>query len=462
MSIQPGDKAESLDKVLDSIKKGFIAPCYLLYGEEEYLMQEAFNKIVDLLLPETDRAMNLFYMEGEKENFDDICLSLLTVPLFPGRKIVAVRNTALFQSRKILPALIQKIRDHLENNPQRAAADFLQLLKIIGWKLADFRDGGWKKISDEDWQKAVESGNGKDRETWLPKVVDLCAGLGLESAATRDDAGGIGRVLSEGLPEGNHLILTAMAVDKRKLLFKQIQEKGKILHFPSVKGFKGEARQKVLLLERAQELLAQKGKRLGADAWQAFGRKTGFDLRESMLALEKLILYTGAKREVGAADVEEVIGKTREDTVFDLTSALVEKKLPQALVILRELLEQGVHHLVIMKMLTREVRLLIYARLLAASGKLAAFSSKMDFSRFQGSVYPAIKALGGNKQEGLGTLTALPPYVIYKLLQNSENFSHDVLIGHLEYLAEMDLSLRSTGRDPRLMLERFIAGVCLS
>jgi DNA polymerase-3 subunit delta len=459
MNIQPGDKAEALDKVLSGIKKGIIAPCYLLYGEEEYLIQEAFNKIVDLLLPAADRAMNLFYMEGEKENVDDICLSLLTVPLFPGRKIVAVRNTALFQSRKILPTLIQQIRDHLENNPQRAAADFLQFLKITGWKLADLRDGGWKKISDEDWQKAVDGGSGEDRGKWLPKAVDLCTGHGLEAAAAKDDAGGVSRVLSGGLPEGNHLILTALAVDKRKLLFKQIEEKGKVLYFPRVKG---EARQKFMLLEMARELLAQKGKKLTADAWQTFGRKTGFDLRESMLALEKLIVYTGAEREISAADVEEVIGKTKEDTVFNLTSALVEKKLPQALVILRELLEQGVHHLVIMKMLTREVRLLLYARLLAASGKLASYSSNMDFSRFQGSVYPAIKALGGKEQEGLGALAGQHPYVIYKLLKNSENFSKDVLIGHLEYLAEMDLSLRSTGRDPRLMLERFIAEVCIS
>jgi DNA polymerase III subunit delta len=458
MDNQPGEGAETLEKVVSSIKKGEVAPCYLLYGEEEYLIQDALNKIIDLLLPPADRGLNLFLMEGEQENGDDICLALLTVPLIPGRKIVAVRNTALFQSKKLLPGLIQKIRDRLESNPSKVAFDFSQFLKLTGWKLADLKDGGWKRITDEEWQKTVEGDKGEDREKWLPTVIDLCAEEGLESAQTRDDLSGLSKILAAGLPEGNHLILTAQAADKRKQLFKQIAEVGKVLYFPRAKG---EAKQKFMLLEMAEKLLAERGKRLTPDAWQTLGKKTGFDLRESMLALEKLISYTGDRPNIDSGDVEEVIGKTKEDTVFDLTSALVERNLGQGLAILKDLLEQGVHHLVIMKMLIREVRLLLYAKLFVMSGKLTSYSSNMDFSRFQGSVYPAIKAWGG-KEKGLETLSGQHPYVIYKLLKNSERFPYDTLVRHLEYLAEMDIALRSTGKDPKLMLERFLAEVCLS
>ncbi|HLA27643.1 MAG TPA: DNA polymerase III subunit delta [Syntrophales bacterium] len=459
MSTQLGETTETLEKVLNSIKKGMVAPCYLLYGDEEYLLQDAFNKIVDLLLPAADRAFNLFIMEGGQENVNDICLSLLTVPLIPGRKIVALRNTTIFQSRKILPTLVQNIRDHLDSNPLQVAGDFLQFLKLTGWKLADLQDGGWKNVSDEEWRKTVEGDRGEDREKWLPKAIDLCAERGVDSRAVRDDSGGLGKILSSGLPEGNHLILTAQAVDKRKQLFKQIEEVGTVLFFSRAKG---EAKQKFMLVEMAQELLAEKGKRLTPDAWQAIGGKTGFELRKSMLALEKLIVYTGDRPTIEAGDVEEVTGKTKEITVFDLTSALVERNLPQTLVILKDLLEQGVHHLVIMKMLTREVRLLLYAVLLLMSGKLASYTSHMDFSRFQASVYPDIKALAGKEKDGLGSLAGQHPYVMYKLLKSSEKFSYNALIGHMEYLAEMDLSLRSTGKDPKLMLERFLMEVCLN
>src|SRR3989304_9885166 len=236
MNTQPGESTETLEKVLTGIKKGLVAPCYLLYGEEEYLLQDALNKIIDLLLPAADRAFNLFSMDGGQKNVNDICRSLLTMPLIPGRKIVAVRNTTLFQSRKVLPALVQKIRDHLDSNPSQVAGDFLQFLKLAGWKLADLRDGGWKNVSDEDWQRTVEGDRGEDREKWLPKAIDLCTEPGMDSREGRDDSAGRGKILSSGLPKGNHLIFTAQVVDKRKQLFKPIEEAGPVLFFSRVKG----------------------------------------------------------------------------------------------------------------------------------------------------------------------------------------------------------------------------------
>jgi DNA polymerase III subunit delta len=459
MDMQPGESTETLPMVLSSIKQGDIAPCYLLYGEEEYLVQEALNKIIDLLLPPADRELNLFSVEGGQEDVATICQSLLTMPLLPGRKIVAVRNTILFQSRKILPSLIQKIRERLEINPLQAAGNFLEFLKLTGWKLADFQDEGWKRISDSEWQKTVEGDSGEDREKWLPKVVAICVERGLETASSAgDNLEGLSKVLAVGLPEGNHLLLTAAAVDKRKQIFKQISAIGKVLYFPRTKN---EAKQKFLLLEAAQEFLDQKGKKLTPAAWEAIGAKTGFELRDSMLALEKLSVYTGGATTIDARDVEAVIGKTKEDTVFELTAALVEKKLPQALIILKDLLERGVHHLVIMKMLTREIRLLLYAQLLLKSGKLTSYKPSMDYNRFQANIYPAIKALGGKEKEGLGSLCGQHPYPVYLMLKKAGLFPYEVLIGHLEYLADMDLALRSTGRDPQLMLERFLAEVCL-
>ena len=459
MDTKSGDGSKTLENVLSDIKKGKIAPCYLLYGEEEYLIQDAFHKILDLIIPPVDRTLNLYSVDGHQENIDDICLALLTAPLIHGRKIVAVKDTSLFQSKKIVPSLIKKIRDNLESNPSRAGGDFLQLLKLAGWKLDDLRDDGWKRITDEEWQKNVPGDSGEDREKWLPKIVDICAELGLKSATSGEDMESLSRVIAGGLPEGNHLILSAREVDKRKQLFKHIAETGEALYFPHAKG---ENRQKFLLLETAQDLLSLRGKKLSPDAWQAIGGKTGFDLRKSMAALEKLIIHTGDKPVIDAGDVEEAVGKTKEDTVFDLTTALVERNLPQSLTVLQDLLEQGLHYMVIMKMIMREIRLLLYAKLLVMSGNLESYNSSMDYSRFQGRVYPTIKAMGGKEKNGVGNISGQHPYVIYKLLKSSGNFSYEDLIRHMEYLVGMEVSLRSTGRDPKLVLERFFVEVCLN
>jgi DNA polymerase-3 subunit delta len=129
--------------------------------------------------------------------------------------------------------------------------------------------------------------------------------------------------------------------------------------------------------------------------------------------------------------------------------------------ILQDLLDQGIHHLAIMKMIVKEMRLLLYAKLLVMSGKLESYNSSMDYGRFQGRVYPTIKALGGKEKDGVGNLSGQHPYVIYKLLKSSERFSYKTLLGYMEYLAKTDLSLRSTGKDPKLQLERFLVEVCL-
>lgn len=449
---------ETLKNVLGDIKKGEIAPCYLLYGEEEYLIQDAFDKIIDLLLPSADRALNLYFVDGQQENIDNICFSLLSAPLIPGKKIVAVKDTSLFQSKKTLPDLVKRIRDNLESNPPRAADDFLQLLKLAGWKIEDLSEDGWKRITDEDWRKNVPGDNGEDRGKWIPKIVDVCIELGMKSAAPGGDAESLCRVIAKGFPGGNFLILTAREIDKRKLLFKQIAEVGKILHFPSVKG---EKRQKHLLLETAQEMLSFRGKKLSPNAWQAIGGKTGFDLRNSMAALEKLIVHTGDKTTIDASDVEEAVGKTKEDTVFALTAAIVEKNLTQSLTILQYLLNQGVHYLVIVKMITREVRFLLYAKLLVMSGKLESYNSSMDYGRFQEQVYPTIKVLSSKEKNEAGILSGQHPYVVYNLLKNSEKFSFETILDYMKQLAKIDLSLRFSGRDPKIQLERFLAEVCL-
>src|SRR5512147_832055 len=133
----------ALDPVLGELKRGKSVPCYLLCGDEEFLLKDALEKITGLLIPDPqDRELNLFVTDGEREDVDSLCESLITPPLLPGRKVIVVRDTRLFQSKNILASLIGRIRERLASDPDRAAADFLQFLKITGFQLDDLRDGG--------------------------------------------------------------------------------------------------------------------------------------------------------------------------------------------------------------------------------------------------------------------------------------------------------------------------------
>lgn len=440
--------------VLDDIGRGIIVPCYLIYGDEEYLLADALDRIIDALLPPDQRDLNLFHMEGEDEDIDALCDSLLTPPLIPGRKVVVVRNTRLFHSKASSSDVIGEITSHLENDPHRAARAFLSLLDVARWSVEDLKEGQWKKISDDDWRSATGSTAGADREEWLPKVLDLCDSLKITRGGNLEDTGRLEDVLKGGIPAGNCLIMTAAAVDKRKRLFKGITDAGAVLSFSKSKSESG---RKNLLMDRVGEALAKRGKKVAPDALLALGGKTGFELRDSLQEIEKLIAYVGDRETIDRNDIDAVVEKTAEDSVFDLTSAIVEKDAGTALQTLQRLLDQGVNHILILTMIAREVRFLLQGNLLLASGKIPAFRPRMDYGGFQAGVYPAVKALAKRKGTWLATQH---PYVIYNALRNAGRFSRDELVGYLHRLADLDRAMKSSGIDPGLALRRLLIDLC--
>ena len=83
MALHDDDKGRgaSLDTVLAELKRGRAAPCYLLCGDEEFLLHDALEKMTTALIPEPrDRELNLFVTDGEHEDIDCLCESLITPP----------------------------------------------------------------------------------------------------------------------------------------------------------------------------------------------------------------------------------------------------------------------------------------------------------------------------------------------------------------------------------------------
>jgi DNA polymerase III delta subunit len=83
----------------------------------------------------------------------------------------------------------------------------------------------------------------------------------------------------------------------------------------------------------------------------------------------------------------------------------------------------------------------------------------MDFSRFQKSVLLHLKEQAVEEGYRLELLRQ-HPYVIYNALRLSGRFSRENLIGNLEHLLEVDRVLKTTGREPRLVMERLIIRIC--
>lgn len=447
----------TLKTALADIGRDELSPSYLIHGDEEYLVEDAVNRIIEGILSPDERGLNLFYIEGDDEDIDTICNSILTPPLIPGRKVVFVRNTRLLHSRKSLPDVIREITSNIEKEPRRAVAAFISLMEMAGWSLDDLKNGQWKKISDDDWRRATGNTAKEDGEKWLPKVISLCEGLDITEGKGSKDTEKLEDVLKEGIPDCNCLVMTAGAVDKRKRLFKIMEEKGVVLSFPASSH---ESSQKDLFRDKIGETLAARGKKLAPDAFLLLGEKTGFKLRDSLKELEKLIVHVGDRETIDAKDVDSVVEKTAEDSVFDLTAAIVEKDAGKAFQILRRLFDQGVNHILILSMIAREIRLMLQGKLILDSSEIPAFRSGMDYGAFQAGIYPSVKKMAdtyGRKNKWLATQH---PYVIYKTMKNADKFSREELIVYIHRLADLDLVLKSSGTDPQLALKHLLAGMC--
>jgi DNA polymerase-3 subunit delta len=446
-----------MEKIFANLKKGVIAPCYLLYGEEEYLINETLNKILDIIVPESNRDFSLFDLDGENTDMASLIEHLLTPSLLGDRKVIVVKNTTIFHSRENLAKLIPKIRENLDENPAKAAKYFLIFLKIAGFALEDLQDAGWQKITDEEWSKIVKGDAGEEREKWLPRILEIYSGLGITGASGADQTDRLEEIFKNGLPGGNCLIFTAEAVDKRGKLYKIISELGVVHYFSTARG---EAAQKEILKKEAQKLLDGYGKKLSPTAWIALGKKTGFELRRSLTELEKLVSFVGERSTVEEKDVEEVVGKTREDSIFDLTTALSEKNQLAALAALRALLDQGTHHLIILTMIVREIRLLLQARILVDSTKLPKFNNNMEYGWFQKNIHPVLSGFADTMSMPKDFLINKHPFVVFNALRNCSRFTYPRLINFLDELLELDRSFKSSPSSPQLLLEMFLIRAC--
>jgi len=446
-----------LDSVLKDIEKGTIVPCYLIWGDEHYLVERALDSIIDAILPPGDRALSLVMMEGDNTGIDSLAEAVLTPSLMPGRKVVVVRNTRLFYSKSSSRDIIGDMLQNLDKDVAQAARAFAVFLGMVGWSVEDLQDEGWKKIPDGEWQEALGEEAAREREKWLPRLLAECTRLGIQEKRYDRNTSSFEETLKGGLPDGNCLILTADTVDKRKRLYKAISENGIVLSFPSAKR---EADKKGLLSEAARKILSERGKSVSPAALSELAKKTGFDIQASMEELEKVMTYAGDRGLIEEKDIKALTGRKKEDSIFDLTAALVERDPEKALLSLRNLLDHGVHHLMILTMIIREIRFLLQGKIILQSEARSSFQPGMDYSRFQKNVYPSIKEKGLGRAKKKGWLFGQHPYVIYNALKNSRRFSYDELVGYMNRLVDVDLALKTTGMKPRLVLEHLLIDIC--
>lgn len=215
------------------------------------------------------------------------------------------------------------------------------------------------------------------------------------------------------------LVLVAGKLKKSSRLYRVVKESGGDVYEykpPSKRGYP----------QWIEDVFSKRNKVVTNAAASYLFQTVGQDLYRLKGEIEKICLFHEAKKRLDVEDIQPLVSKSAESTIFDLVDCLGRRDEAKALAILdnllqgRELLER------ILPMIIRHFRLLLKTKVLLERGVDGA---------------------------GLVSKLKLPPFVVDGYRLQSRNFSHKQLRRSHELLLDADLAIKTGKGDPRFVLE---------
>jgi DNA polymerase-3 subunit delta len=256
-----------------------------------------------------------------------------------------------------------------------------------------------------------------------------------------------------GIPENNTLLLLAETVDKRKKFYKFISKHGAIADLSVATGSSTAARtdQESVLKSLINTTLAEFGKKIEPQAVPEFLDRVGFHPVAVVRETEKLALYAGTDPVITVQSVREIVGRTREDALYELTEAYTEQQLNKVLLLTQRLFNEGMHPLVMVSGLRNHLKKLLLVRSIRDSSP-PSYISGMSYAMFQKGYLPELKAA---KEEWLGLLPA-HPYALYLMFDKAGRHPLSSLAAKMTELLQVEHCLKSSSIAPQIFFERFL------
>ena len=197
-----------------------------------------------------------------------------------------------------------------------------------------------------------------------------------------------GEKMAEYLAQPNettYFVFAESEVDKRSKLFKTVQSKGYAAEF---------AVQDENTLKRwVAGVLNKEGKKITENTVQLFLAKTGTDMENIQMELEKLVCYCMDKEVIDSEDVEAVCTARISNHIFDMVNAIAAKKQKEALELYYDLLALKEEPLGILSRIARHCNRLLQTKELKSRGHdLDSIASQLGVKPFAAKKYVAQSA----------------------------------------------------------------------
>jgi DNA polymerase III subunit delta len=275
--------------------------------------------------------------------------------------------------------------------------------------------------------------------------------------AVTASVGDLARELKEFSWQNVRLLISAGKVDRRKLFYKTSEKIGKVeLHA----GLSADDRDWADKAEAwARGKLRELNREISEEALGELAANVGPNIRLLNNEIEKLVLYGGEEKRIDLADVNAIVTRNKQARAFALADAIGDRDLPRTLRCLDEELwamkfdsqknEIGLLYGIIYKM-----RVLIVLKELLGAGLIKRASDpgrlKAQLDRLPADLLPADRKFNP---------LAMHPYVLFKALPQTENYTRDELVGAMESLLHCNRKLVSSGLDAALVLQQTLVHI---
>ncbi len=423
---------------------------FLLFGER-FLCRKAADELEKKLF--SWKKGTLYSIDGDAEDSSQTLAKLMSYSLLPGLQIYRIQDTKLFHSKNISQIVWEKACQANKADRQSLAlkylADLYHLASIPSTEripLADMTETQWQesfglvKPADLDWTTAL-----------FPSLLQHSGG----SIQQSDMAEKFIEAFEKGLPKQTILILCAENIDKRKRLFGYIKKQELAVDCSVAEG-SGAAAQKVqksVLQEILQDTLKQFNKTIEPQALEIFFERVGFHPVAVSMEVEKLALYCDDRERITLKDMNEMVSRSREDALYELTDHFSKNNISMTLVTLHRLLEGGIHGLAILATMRNFIRRLLIFKTLQLK-KVPAYNKNMAAQEFQNNYLPELKNLGEWEDMLKGH-----PYALFMSFAKASEYQCATLKKWLEMILDAEYQFKTSSPAGQVVLEQMFVNM---
>ena len=169
--------------------------------------------------------------------------------------------------------------------------------------------------------------------------------------------------------------------------------------------------------------------KMDRQAIDLFLRLTDLDLSKMMRELQKILLYGQEQEVITVKEIEQLVPKTLEHNLFDMTQYILSGRTEQALRLFQDLVTQGEETIKINAILLSQIRLFLQTKFLVKIGY---------------------------QQANIAETLKIHPYRVKLAMQEVRKFNEQTLRRLFDELVEMDYEIKSGKIEKELSFQLFV------